>query len=242
MRIVLSLAAAGLLAVAVWQLWAGYYPGDPAPAVVVTPSNTQSVDPAPVAQPVDALIPPIDLGVFGPKSPLDPDVISGHGSHTGLVSLLDDFKPDPRASFHPHGQKVCSSGCAASSHPTEKLTRENFQQLLRRFAVEPMDETSLAFETLLYYGRQTRDMLAGQSSTGLDPLREELLRRELRRTHAKVSIRLVDEEGQVRASLPPTKVPLDRRHEFKMDVQRVQPLITSGTIKRVGLYHIWARL
>ena len=158
------------------------------------------------------------------------------------MSLLGEFGSDPRASFHPHGEKVCASGCAASNHPTETLTRKHFEQLLRRCAVEPMDETSLAFETLLYYGRQTRDMLAQQGTTILDPLREEVLRHELQRTGAKISIRLVDDEGTVRASLPPTNVPFDRRHEFKMDTNRVQPLITSGTIKRVGLYHIWVRL
>jgi hypothetical protein len=237
MRTVLSLAAAGLLAVAVWQLLSGNQ-HETTPEVVVTPSETRAVDPALD----DALVPPIDLGGVNPNSPAG---LVGHGpsgSHTGLVSLLDTFNPDPRASFHPHGEKVCASGCAASNHPTETLTRERFEQLLRRYAVEPMDETSLAFETLLYFGRQTRDMLGKQSAAVLDPLREEVLRLELDRTHVKISIRLVDEEGEVRANLPPTKVPFDRRHEFTLDTHRVQPLITSGTIKRVGLYHLWTRL
>ena len=227
MRIVLSLAACGLLAVAGWQLRAG----DPVSDDVA--ANLPS-GPTPAVEPADALVPPIDLGG-----------VVGSGvfrSHADFVSFLDELNLDPRASFHPHGEQVCASGCAASNHPTERLTRKHFEQLIRRYAVGPMDETDLAFETLLYYGRQTREMMVGQSFSVLDPLRLEVLRHELRRPGAKVSIRLVDDEGNVRASLPPTKVPFDRRHEFKMDTNRVQPLITSGTIKRVGLYHIWARL
>ncbi len=217
--------------VAGWQLWAGNHRDGAAPGALAAPADAQPGDTTP---PVDPLVPPIDLGGGGGNA--------ASGLHTDLVSLLGEFNPDPRASFHPHGEQVCASGCATSNHPTEKLTREHLGQLLRRYAVEPMDETSLAFETLLYYGRQTRNMMAGQSSAVLDPLRKEVLRHELTRTHARISLRLVDDEGIVRASLPPTKVPFDRRHEFEMDVHRVQPLITSGTIKRVGLYHIWTRL
>jgi hypothetical protein len=239
MRTVLSLASAALLAVAGWQIWAGNQHDEKTPDVAVTPSL---MVPNPAVGPVDALVPPIDLGGANPISVIGPADRGASSSHTGLVSLLGDFNSDPRASFHPHGEKVCASGCAANSHPTEKLTRENFEQLLRRYAVGPMDETNLAFETLLYFGRQTQEMMAGQSDSVLDPLREAVLRQELKRTHAKISIRLVDDKGEVRSRLPPTKVPLDRRHEFKMDVNRVQPLITSGTIKRVGLYHIWTRL
>lgn len=244
MRIVLSLAACGLLAVAGWQLLAGdqFQFCGTAPGVVADPSDAKPIDASVDVEPVDSLVPPIDLGGTNPISLVDPSDRGTSNSVTDLVSLLDEFSPDPRASFHPHGEQVCASGCAASNHPTERLTRKHFEQLIRRYAVGPMDETDLAFETLLYYGRQTREMMVGQSLSVLDPLRLEVLRHELRRPGAKVSIRLVDDEGNVRASLPPTKVPFDRRHEFKMDVERVQPLITSGTIKRVGLYHIWARL
>ena len=234
MRNLLSLAAGGLLVVAVWQLLAGNHRDETTPDVVSAATGGRPIHVPPAVEPDDALVPPLDLGGI-----VDSGVFS---SHTTLVSLLGQFNPDPRASFHPHGEQVCASGCATSNHPTETLTRKHFEKLLRRYAVEPMDETSLAFETLLYYGPQTRDMLTGQGRLVLDPLREEVLRRELTRTHAKISIRLVDEEGVVRANLPATKVPFDRRHEFTLDTHRVQPLITSGTIKRVGLYHIWVRM
>jgi hypothetical protein len=46
----------------------------------------------------------------------------------------------------------------------------------------------------------------------------------------------------VRSWLDPTEVPFDRRHVFEMEASGVQPLVTSGTVKRVGLYHLWTRL
>jgi len=153
-----------------------------------------------------------------------------------------EFGHGELASFHPHGEAVCASGCAASHHPTEQLTDRDFEQLLVDYSVEPITEAGKAFETLLYYGRQVTVLLDRHGSGPLDSLRAEILKQELARGHAEVSIRIVDESGVVRALLPPTSVPLDRRHEFKLDPHDLQPLIASGTIKRVGRDHIWTRL
>jgi hypothetical protein len=154
----------------------------------------------------------------------------------------DQFVHGSRALFHPHGHEVCSSGCAVSRHPTGELTAPVFRGLLSQFAREPMDETSRAFETLLFYGPQAKKLLDSEGSAPLDPVRASVLRGELSRTHARIAIRVLDEHGAVRTSLPPTRVPLDRRHVFVMDTHKVQPLETSGTVKRVGLYHLWNRL
>lgn len=163
--------------------------------------------------------------------------------HESLASAFDfDFSSDQRAVFHPHGKQVCSSGCAASNHPTDKLTRARFQSLLRRFADEPPDASSRALETLLFFGRQSLAML---ESCGKGPLNEQragILRDELARTHALISFRVVDEHGEVRCWMPPTRVPLDRRHVFTMEVKNLPPLVTSGTVKRVGLHHLWTRI
>lgn len=153
-----------------------------------------------------------------------------------------EFAHGDRATFHPHGDQVCASGCATSRHPTKQLTRRHFRHLLADFSVEPVDEAGEAFETLLYYGRQVTAMLDRDGPGPLDPLRAALLKQELARGRAEVSIRLVDESGVVRASLPPTSVPLDRRHEFKLVPHNLQPLIASGTVKRVGRDHLWTRL
>jgi len=195
---------------------------------------------------VDPLVPPLRLeGLAGTVHAAD----DGHGaiefaphSLIGRIAATADFSADPVAHFHAHGEEVCASGCAASRHPTEELTRARFQELLEQYATEPMDESSFALESLLYYGRQTEALLQAEGDYPLDPLRSEFLREELKKTHAKIEVRVVDEYGEIRTWLPPTRVPLDRRHEFDMQVNNVQPLETSGTVKRVGLYHLWNRL
>ena len=80
------------------------------------------------------------------------------------------FLHDRRATFHAHGDRMCASGCAASRHPTETLSREQFFALRQEMARGPLDETNQALETLLYYGRQSRDLLSREGFGPLGPL------------------------------------------------------------------------
>lgn len=202
---------------------------------------------------VDVLVPPIQLTgdytipiAFQDEMTVEDAVanllLAGENRVNFVDFASDAFDHDDRASFHPHGEEICASGCAASRHPTEKLTEAEFHRLMTAFANEPISENSQAYEALLYYGRQTRDMMNRLGHEPLDRLRVSALRKELARTHVYVQLRVLDEAGEVRSWLPATRVPLDRRHVFDMEVSRVQPLITSGTVKRVGLYHLWTRL
>lgn len=180
--------------------------------------------------PSDPLVPPIDIGQTS-SSGLQPSDFSEF-----------EFTSGDRAIFEPHGKQVCASGCAASRHPTGKLSKAKYHWLLRRFAEQPLEETSTALESLMYFGRQTLLWMEHEGTGKLDAARVELLERELKKTYAIVRFRIVDEHGVVRVSIPPTRVPLDRRHVFNMDTQDLPPLITSGTVKRVGLHHLWTRL
>ena len=176
------------------------------------------------------LVPPIQLpGVF----PIQGSVALRH---------QDDFSHDVGALFEPHGDQVCASGCAASRHPTETLTQEHFDQLLVEYTYEPMDQTNNALEELMYFGPQTRKMIEAHGVGQLNSERATFLWDQLKYNAAKVSIRVVDSSGEVRSWSDPTEVPFDRRHIFEMQTNNVQDLITSGTVKRVGLNHIWIRL
>ena len=176
---------------------------------------------------------------------LDWDFSNHEGVDVGALSPYfeeGDHVGHGRAHAHPHGSQVCASGCAASNHPTMPLTKKEFQRLMALFAEQPMSAESEALDHLVYYGRQTLLYLDRIGHEPLDDERATFLRRELKRTHVIVHFRVVDEHGVVRVSLPPTRVPLDIRHEFTMDTQDLQPVITSGTVKRVKLYHIWQRI
>ena len=150
----------------------------------------------------DPLVPPAFAIATQDRAPTA--LLTGSGWLTSNDSLWpdEDFDSDDRATFHPHGQKFCTSGCTVSNHPTRELTKPLFRQLLAEYAQQPIDETSPGLETLLYYGRQARQFLESDGTGPLDPERAAALRRELSRTHARISIRVVDEHGTVRASLP----------------------------------------
>ena len=200
-----------------------------------------SASDASVARSYDPLIAPLTFAEFQVESSAAPP--GGQPtSPSGLAASGEEFGHDPTAAFHPHGEQVCASGCAVSRHPTQSLTTAHFHQLLARCAGEPMDETGEALETLLYYGRQARRLLQSTGAGPLDGRRASLLRRELSRTHVRVSVRVMDARGMERAWLAPSRVPLDRRHVFALKTRDIQPLVVSGTVKRVGLHHLWTRL
>lgn len=154
----------------------------------------------------------------------------------------DRFEHDPAARFHPHGPQICASGCATSRHPTPRLSRRRFRDLLTQYSGQPVSSPSAALDELLFYAAQSRRYLADLDEGGLDAAHRDFLARELRFTHARIAIQVIDQRGNRRTWLSPTKVPLDRRHVFQMQTNELQPLVTSGTVKRVGLDRLWTRL
>ena len=181
--------------------------------------------------PLAAAVKPVPEQSAGPLGPavrelLEPGDLIGSG----------------RAIAHPHGEQVCASGCAASRHPTPALSWAKFRGLLARWQQEPLGQPTPALEELLFYGRQSLVYLSRVPSGELSRRRRRFLEKQLQRMHVAVAFRVVDEHGVIRVYLPPTRVPLDIRHEFLMDTHDLQPLITSGTVKRVGLYHLWQRI
>lgn len=208
-------AVAALVAVAWWVIWGPPRSATTSPVEPVNPQQARASDP---------LVPPEHLAAV--SAYLDPgDLVGGPGAHA-----------------HPHGEQMCASGCAASNHPTKLLTRAEFDRLLSQYATEPMSSESQALESLLYYGRQTLLYLDRHGAGPLDESRAEFLRREAPKRHVVVHIRVVDASGVTRVTMPPARVPLDIRHEFSMETRDLQPLVTSGTVKRVGLKHLWQRL
>ncbi len=139
----------------------------------------------------------------------------------------------------PHGKTLCASGCALSRHPTPALTQERYQELLQGYLEHNSEK---ALDELLYFGSQTRLKLGQDQNLKSGP-ELDLLKKELERNRVLVSFRLVDAEGLERVRMPAMSVPLDIRHVFEpLQAVDVQPPEASGTVKRVGLNHIWQRI
>lgn len=159
------------------------------------------------------------------------------------VASVGDFQGQVTPKLEPHGDQVCASGCALSRHPTPKLEADKFHELIRAYAREPMSDKSEALEELLFYGPQSRGYLSKLPEEALDPQRLAFLTRELKRNQVVIEFRILDDQNQVRVGLPPTTVRLDRRYVFEpLNTHDFQPPEASGTVKRVGLNHLWQRI
>lgn len=132
-------------------------------------------------------------------------------------------------------------GCGDARHLTRRLNENEFRELMRSYAAQPAEGGS-ALDALCYYGPQASFMLDTLGGCGVDLPRLERLRAELRRDHVYFSVRVIDENGVERLTLQNSYTPLDANvHHHLTATRNVPPCEISGTLKRVGLHHIWAR-
>jgi hypothetical protein len=137
--------------------------------------------------------------------------------------------------------KPACASCGDARHPTAPLNKEEYEALIKQYALEPVDQSD-ALDALCYYGVQTRVMMEQYGVGELDEGHASFLREEISRTHVIMSVRVTDENGVVRVSFDERRIPLDYRGHHAVDkAVDVTPPEISGTIKRVGLHHIWSR-
>lgn len=135
-------------------------------------------------------------------------------------------------------EEKCATGCAAI--PDTKFSKENFLQTIRTYAKDPLTKQSAALETLLFYGKETQKWLAETSF--LDKEHMDILQRELQKKHVAISLRIVDENNDLRLELEPTIVKVgEKYHQHIHKTKDMQEVEISGTIKRVGVDHLWSR-
>ena len=177
------------------------------------------------------LVPPIRV----PSIEAASGVLDREQYLTSVRHAFDKFDHDPGAEFHAHGEQVCGVRmCGQSAIQRKNLAKTTLTSCLPSLPLSPYQKRAWALEKLLYYGPQTRKLIEKSGFGPLDTDRATFLWEELDRTHAKISLRVIDESGKIRTWLEPTLVPFDRRHVFKMETENLQPLVTSGTVKRVG--------
>lgn len=166
---------------------------------------------------------------------------SGFVAPIALPKVSNGNQERSRATSHPHGEQLCASGCALSRHPTPLLTKKKFVELCKQYRAEEPKLESRSLDSLIFYGSQTARHL-NTNPAALPKEHTAFLSHQLAASQLIVEIRVIEEGGRVRVSLPPTKVPQHIRQEFAMDVADLNTTITSGTLKRVGLNHVWQRL
>lgn len=142
--------------------------------------------------------------------------------------------------------EVCATGCAAASYETRKLSAAELDELALAWAADPKSpQGERALDTLLFHTASPEAAEANwvPNEVLLGHEGASFLMTEIGRGHALLELRLVDREGRVRLELPPTRMPLgQKQHVVAHETATLQPPEVSGTIKRVGLEHLWVRL
>ena len=145
-------------------------------------------------------------------------------------------------------ERICATGCAVGSGELEGPTRAELETLLDGLRDSPLDADNLALATLLFHGARVGRMLDGLDGLDglcdrLDPPTEAFLRRELERRHARLDVRFLNADGSERLRLGARRIPLDeKQHLFPSHAEALTPPEISGTVRRVGLDHLWVRL
>lgn len=138
---------------------------------------------------------------------------------------------------------VCATGCSSAADGSLPLAASEYLALLERWATGSADAATLAFETLLFHGEHTRELVDLLGTPGLDEALAETLRAELARTRAWLSVRFVADDGGEPLVLDPTLVPLGiKQHLWPRTTAGLAPPEVSGTVHRVGRDHLWTRL
>ena len=137
----------------------------------------------------------------------------------------------------------CKTGCAVAKHGDGPLEKQEMLEWMQAYQDSDVQSASIALETLLYHGRQVREFLEQDKQTPLDQPHRENLEAELSKQTAIVEARLVNDSGLVVAELAPTEVKIGEKAHLYVPGQGDRlPFEISGTVMRVGVKHLWARL
>ena len=137
----------------------------------------------------------------------------------------------------------CKTSCSLGDQTDEHhLSDGEVEVLLEDWNLQPLGEPTIELETLLFYFKDTQHFLDEHGALGLDPQHEAFLRQELARDTVTMEMRLLDSQGQVRGTIPPTEIPLkEKQHITFAGTGSLKHLETGGKVKRVGLAHLWSR-
>lgn len=149
--------------------------------------------------------------------------------------------PMPETAADKEGKEKCTTSCSLAKHKIPDFTPYDFEQTLAAYAARPATEVSEELEKLLFYGLDTKEYLKSVGHGELPAGHLAYLQSELKRDHATVEIRLVDDNEVVRVSYGPTSVPLGAKQHLAPVGEDLQAMEFNGTVMRTGVNYLWSR-
>ncbi len=137
----------------------------------------------------------------------------------------------------------CQGSCMFTKAKKDELSELQVDALLREATQKPVGEETEALDTLLFHDEETRARLASGEAPELSPAWADWFRQQLAKTQAYFSLRIVDEHGQVRATVPETAMALGvKLHMEVEDGIHTGPFNANGTLVRVAADRVWIRM
>lgn len=170
-------------------------------------------------------------------SPAQPPLLPAPRPGTAPVESADAVAP-----VSSEDDPTCVGSCSAVSDGPSKSDPAKIRGWLAEYAKQPMSSESPALEALLFHREATKLELLSVEGLSLDEGRAAFLERELQRSTAFLEVRVRDAAGKVRVHLPERRVALDEKQHIETENDLAQHVEYSGTVKRVGLDHLWVRL
>ncbi len=161
-------------------------------------------------------------------------------SHTEVVlEVPKGSGPEPTTEA---GKEECTTSCSLAKHPVPPFDELDFEMARAKYATANPEAASEGLETLLFYGPRTQEFLKEFGHGALSQAHQDVLRRELSRTEAQVTLRLVDEDdGAVRAVYGPNAVPIGKKQHLATVGEGLLAMEFNGTVMRTGVNYLWSR-
>ena len=139
-------------------------------------------------------------------------------------------------------EEECTTSCSLAKHPVPPYDELDFEMARAKYAAADPEAATEGLETLLFYGPKTQKFFEEFGHGALSPAHRVVLRRELSRTEATVSLRLVDEEDEsVRAVYGPNMVPVGKKQHLATVGDGLMAMEFNGTVMRTGVNYLWSR-
>lgn len=162
-------------------------------------------------------------------------------SHTEVVfEVPEGSGPEPKTEAGK--EEECTTSCSLAKHPIPPYTELDFEMAREKYAAADPEVATEGLETLLFYGKQTEDFFVKFGHGELSDAHKLVLKRELSRTEANVTLRLVDEEDDsVRAIYGPSAVPIGQKQHLATVGDGLLAMEFNGTVMRTGVNYLWSR-